>query len=79
MSNISKLKQKNITGMLKMTAFWDIAPCSLVEVDRSFGAACCGDGRPDDGFKKHLRNVGQLLRDYTAQYSTIFSSSFSPP
>jgi hypothetical protein len=25
-----------ITASMKMTAFWDIAPCSLVEVDRRF-------------------------------------------
>jgi hypothetical protein len=24
------------TGSVKMTAFWDIAPCKLVEVDRRF-------------------------------------------
>jgi hypothetical protein len=60
--------------MLKTTAFWDIAPCSFIAVDRRFGAACCGDDRPDDGFNKHLRNVGQHLRDYTAQYSITFSS-----
>jgi hypothetical protein len=23
---------------MKTTAFWDVAPCSLVEVDRRFGA-----------------------------------------
>jgi hypothetical protein len=26
---------------MKMTAFWDIAPCSLVEVDRRFSGAYC--------------------------------------
>jgi hypothetical protein len=26
---------------MKMTAFWDIAPCSLVEVDRHFRGAYC--------------------------------------
>jgi hypothetical protein len=24
-----------------MTAFWDLLPCSLVEVDRRFGGAYC--------------------------------------
>jgi hypothetical protein len=61
--------------MLKMKAFWVIALCSFVEVDRRIGAACCGDDCPDDGFNKHLRNIGQFLRDYTMQYSTTFSSS----
>jgi hypothetical protein len=32
---------------MKMTAFLDIAPCSLVEVDRCFRGA-------DDGDSKHL-------------------------
>jgi hypothetical protein len=39
---------------LKMAALWDITLCSL---------------RVDDGGNKHLLNVGQLLGDYTAQYS----------
>jgi hypothetical protein len=32
--------------MLKMTAFWDIAPCSLVEVDRD---VCSHHHQSDDG------------------------------
>jgi hypothetical protein len=28
-------------GNMKKTAFWDIAPCSLAEVYRRFGGACC--------------------------------------
>jgi hypothetical protein len=30
---------------------------------------------PDDGGSDHFRNVGQFLRDYTAQYPTTQSSS----
>jgi hypothetical protein len=26
---------------MKMTVFWDVAPCSLVEVDRRFRGAYC--------------------------------------
>jgi hypothetical protein len=33
---------------MKMTAFWDIAACSLVEDDRRFRGACC-ILRTDDG------------------------------
>jgi hypothetical protein len=33
----------------KVTVFWDVAPCSLVENDRRFR----GD-RPDDGGSKHI-------------------------
>jgi hypothetical protein len=29
------------TASTKMTAFWDIEPCSLVEVDRRFRGAYC--------------------------------------
>jgi hypothetical protein len=30
-----------VTMKMKMTGFWDIAPCSLVEVDRCFRGAFC--------------------------------------
>jgi hypothetical protein len=43
----------------KMTAFWDVSPCSLMEVDRHFT-------RPDDGDNANLRNFGLLPRDCTA-------------
>jgi hypothetical protein len=41
---------------MKMTAFWDIAPCSLIEVDRHFRGAYC------------LHHQGDDIRDYTTQY-----------
>jgi hypothetical protein len=51
---------------MKMTVFWNIAPCSLVEIDWSFTGVYCllHSGRGS----KHLWNVGQLP-EYTAQYS----------
>jgi hypothetical protein len=53
---------------MKLIVFWDTAPCSLVEVvDVSELTASNLQG--DDGDSTHLRNVTQLLRDYTAQYS----------
>jgi hypothetical protein len=39
-------------GGEKMTVFWDVAPCSLVEVYRRFRGAFCN--LPDDGGSKHL-------------------------
>jgi hypothetical protein len=46
---------------MKMTAFWDIVPCSLVEVDRRFRGAYClhhqGDEGPDDGGSTHQKAV----------------------
>jgi hypothetical protein len=35
---------------MKITVFWDVALCSLVEVYKHFRDACC----PDDGGNKHL-------------------------
>jgi hypothetical protein len=43
-----------------MTAFWDIAPCNLIEVDRRFRGAYCLHHHGD-------HRLFQLLRDYTAQ------------
>jgi hypothetical protein len=45
---------------IKMAVFWDVAPCSLVDIDRRFRA--------------HLWNVGQFLQDYTAQHPRRQSS-----
>jgi hypothetical protein len=43
---------------MKTTVFWDVASCSLVEIDRSFIGAYChlyqGHDRPDDGGIKNL-------------------------
>jgi hypothetical protein len=37
---------------MKIDVFWDAAPCNLVEIDKSFRAACC------------LHHQGDHLRDY---------------
>jgi hypothetical protein len=56
---------------MKMTVFWVVAPCSLVDVYWHFKGVCClhqqGLHHPDDGGSKNLWNVGNLLPDYTAQ------------
>jgi hypothetical protein len=61
---------------MKMTAFWDIAPCSLVNVDRRFRSTYSVHNRGDDGHdggSPQLRNVGLLHRDYVApQKAVIF-------
>jgi hypothetical protein len=46
------------SDLLKMTAFRDIKPCSLVEVDRCFRGAYCD--HLDDRDKTHVSNVGIL-------------------
>jgi hypothetical protein len=60
---------------VKMTAFWDITPCGLIEADRCFGGAYCLYLQGDDGGKMNLRNVGLLQRGYTVLYPTELSSS----
>jgi hypothetical protein len=39
---------------VKMTAFWDVALCSLVEVDQHFRGVYCLHHHPDDGGSTHL-------------------------
>jgi hypothetical protein len=29
------------TALMNVTVFWDVTPCSLIEVYRRFGGACC--------------------------------------
>jgi hypothetical protein len=54
---------------MKIIVFWDVAPCSLIEVYQRFrGTYCIHHHSPDDGGSKHLRNVGKFLPDYTAQH-----------
>jgi hypothetical protein len=66
---------------MKLTVFWDVALCTLVEVFRRFrGAYCLHQQGLDDGCSKHLWNVGNLLPDYTAnipEYSYL-QDLFSP-
>jgi hypothetical protein len=42
---------------LKIRAFWDITPCSLVGVGRRFRGVYCLHPHPDDGDSKHFWNV----------------------
>jgi hypothetical protein len=51
---------------ISLTLFWEVTPWSLVDTDRRLRSVCC----------KHLRNVGQFLRDYVAQYLRRQSSSW---
>jgi hypothetical protein len=66
--------------LMKMTVFWDVAPCSLVEVDWLLrGSFDLHHYRPDDGGSKLLWNVGHLLPDFTVQHPRRQSSSYSLP
>jgi hypothetical protein len=68
----------DFTFFIKLTAFWDVAPCNLVEVCRRFRDRCCLH-RPDDGGSKYLWNVDKLLPDYTVLQPRRQQSSYSPP
>jgi hypothetical protein len=39
---------------MNMTVFWDVAPCCLVEIDRSFRGAYCLTHLNDNGGSKNL-------------------------
>jgi hypothetical protein len=56
-----RFKVLTAAGM-KMTVFWNFAPCSLV------------DRRPDDRSSNNLKNFGHFLPDYVAQHSRRQSS-----
>jgi hypothetical protein len=56
---------------MKMTSFWDIALCSLVEVNQRFG-----DAYPDGG-SMHLQNVDPLQLNYNVLYPRKLSSSWT--
>jgi hypothetical protein len=61
--NSLHLKTKGVKNniMLKMTVFWDVAPCSLVETDRRFR----GVYRLHHQGDKHLWKVGPFLLDWS--------------
>jgi hypothetical protein len=51
----------------KFRVFWDIAPCSHVEVDRRFGGAYCLHHRPDDG-RRHTSETSVNFNATTLRY-----------
>jgi hypothetical protein len=59
--------------------FWDVVPCSLVQIDQCFrGAYCLQHQGPGDEGGKLLWNVHRFLPDYMAQHARRQSSSFAP-
>jgi hypothetical protein len=60
---------------LKFRVFWDVLPCSQIDVDLCFRGVCC----PDDGDSTHLWNVGQHLFDYMSIHPRRLWTSYSLP
>jgi len=61
---------------MNMTAFCNIAPCSLVEVDRRFRGYYCLHHQGDDWGSTQVWNAGLLQQDYMAlssQKDVIFT------
>jgi hypothetical protein len=54
----------------KMRAFWNIAPCSLVEVDRRFRGAYC---LVDKCIRKYLNVVSICIMKIQAQLRNLFT------
>jgi hypothetical protein len=62
--------------MLKMTAFWNTALYSLVEIDQHFRNVCCLHHEGTGGASTHPWNIGLIQRDYTALYPGRLSSKY---
>jgi hypothetical protein len=54
-----------MVASVKMTAYWDVAPCSLIGVDRCFRGAYCLHDQPDGGGSMRLHGA-------TSQKALIF-------
>jgi hypothetical protein len=62
---------------MKMPAFWAVAPCSLVEVDRRFrGAYCLLQHRPEDRQYVPLkrRSTPTRLNGAISQWTVVFTA-----
>jgi hypothetical protein len=79
-SKIGRITVLPTNDSSKTPVFCDVAPCSLIEIDRRFrGAYCLHRQGDDDGRNKHFWNIGQFLPHFTAQHPRTQSSSYSPP
>jgi hypothetical protein len=52
---------------MKMTVFWDVAPCCLVEIDRCFSGAYCLGHQGDYKTPMKRRSVSARLRSSTSK------------
>jgi hypothetical protein len=62
-----------------MAVFWDVAPCSLVDIDWRFREASCLHHQckqGDNGGSKLFWNVGQYPPDYTVLHQRRQPATF---
>jgi hypothetical protein len=71
------------SASMKFTVFWDMPPCSHVEVGRRFRGEYCLHHSPDDGGSTHLWNVGpperifQKTQNFSPYILLLFGTSVS--
>jgi hypothetical protein len=71
MTNRLLMRFKVLTAVsMKMAVFWDVAPCSLVEVHRHFRGPCCLHNERDAPLK--LRSPSTGLHGEISQKAVIF-------
>jgi hypothetical protein len=78
LQHIARLKRHlyPVCENLKMVVFWDVAPCSLVDIDRRFREVCClYHGRSNGlqgGASPKCRSISTRLHGAASQKRVIF-------
>jgi hypothetical protein len=76
-------KEQQMVYKVKMTVFWDVAPCSLIKVYRRFKCACClhhqGDSlseTPANFYRTSRRNIPEDSHFHTRRRENLESHRF---
>jgi hypothetical protein len=64
---------------MKMGVFWDVVPCSLVEIDRLFRGAYCLHHQGDRAGTSETSVSLYETTPATSQKTVIFNCAFTPP
>jgi hypothetical protein len=72
-SNVVRFHVLTVASV-KMTAFWDIAPCSLVDVDRRFRGAYCLHHQSNPHRPLKRRSTPTRLHGAISQKAVILSN-----
>jgi hypothetical protein len=64
------------SNILKMTVYWDVAPCSLVETGRSFRCIYCLHRLGDDSYAVPIKRINKLrCNRYSSRGESVRSTS----